>query len=102
VDELSFKAPVKMGDHVLIKAMVNYVGQTSLEVGVKVQSEDPTTGETQITTSAYLTFVCLDENRKPAKVPGILVKSKDEIRRFKNAQKRVQSRKRLAKMIHKK
>ena len=59
VDRLSFLAPCHVGDHVVLRASTNYVGRTSLEVGVQVRKENPFTGEQIRTTSAYLTFVAL-------------------------------------------
>lgn len=97
VDQLSFKAPIKIGDHVLIQANVNYVGKTSMEVGVKVTSENPISGETHHTTTAYLTFVALDSNNKPTSIPELDIQSPDEKRRFKEALERVEIRKKLRK-----
>ena len=97
VDSLNFTNPVYIGDHVLLKASVNYVGRTSLEVGVQVTREDPATGESAVTTTAHLTFVALDEDRKPTVVPPLAPQTPDAIRRYKNAQLRTKSRKELAK-----
>ena len=60
---------VRIGDQVVLKASVNYVGRTSMEVGVRVTREDPYGGNSRLATSAHLTFVALDENKKP--VPAI-------------------------------
>lgn len=96
VDGLSFKEPAKVGDHILIKASINYVGKTSMEVGVKVLKENPYTREQKITTTAYLTFVCLDALNRPSLVPyGVDIQTEDEKRRYSNAKKRVASRKAL-------
>jgi acyl-CoA hydrolase len=65
IDKLSFLAPIQIGDHVLLKASVNYVGQTSMEVGVQVIKENPYQGESVRATTAYLTFVGIDRNKKP-------------------------------------
>jgi acyl-CoA hydrolase len=93
IDDIDFIAPIKVGYHVLIQASLNYVGKTSMIVGVKVTSENPYTGEVRTTTKAYLTFVALDDLGKPIEVPGLKVESEDEIRRFENAKKRVQMKK---------
>src|SRR5277367_1098734 len=61
MDALSFLAPVRIGYVVHIRAMVNYTSRTSLEVGVRVDSEHPITGELKHTATAYTTFVALDE-----------------------------------------
>ncbi len=95
IDSISFKAPIKIGHHVLIKAAVNYVGRTSMEVGAKVIRENPLTGESETTTTAYLTFVALDDNGKPTEIPNLKLVTKDDKRRHQNAQKRVALRKKL-------
>jgi len=95
VDELHFISPIKIGEHVLIKASINYVGRSSMVIGVKVQSEDPYTNEIKTTTRAFLTFVALDSAGKPTKVPGIDIETDDERRRYENAKKRVAATKAL-------
>lgn len=93
IDDIDFIAPIKMGYHVLIQASLNYVGRTSMIVGVKVTSENPYTGESRTTTKAYLTFVALDDLGRPIVVPELKPESEDEIRRFENAKKRVAMKK---------
>jgi acyl-CoA hydrolase len=93
IDDIDFIAPIKMGYHVLIQASLNYVGRSSMIVGVKVTSENPYTGEVRTTTKAYLTFVALSEEGRPVPVPPLKPESEDEIRRFENAKKRVQMKK---------
>ena len=93
IDDIDFIAPIKVGYHVLIQASLNYVGKTSMIVGVKVTSENPYTGEVRTTTKAYLTFVALDDLGKPIEVPSLKVETEDEIRRYENAKKRVQMKK---------
>lgn len=99
IDDIDFYAPIKMGYHVLIQASLNYVGKTSMIVGVKVTSENPFTNESRVTTKAYLTFVALDENGRPIEVPDLKPETEDEIRRFENAQKRVQMKKEVRKSL---
>ncbi len=82
VDDISFKAPIKIGDHVLIKASLNFVGNSSMLVGVKVYAENPFTGITRHTTTAYLAFVALDDIGRPIKVRGVIPETEDEKRRF--------------------
>lgn len=96
VDEINFIHPIKVGSHVCIKASVNFVGNTSMVIGVKVISENPYTGKVKQTTRAYLTFVALDEDGIPTKVAPLEPKTEDEIRRFENAKKRKESNKKLA------
>jgi acyl-CoA hydrolase len=93
IDDIDFIAPIKMGYHVLIQASLNYVGKSSMIVGVKVTSENPYTGERRTTTKAYLTFVALDDLGRPVVVPGLDPQTQDDIRRFENAKKRVQMKK---------
>jgi acyl-CoA hydrolase len=93
IDDIDFIAPIKVGYHVLIQASLNYVGRTSMIVGVKVTSENPYTGESRTTTKAYLTFVALDDLGRPIEVPELKPETEDEIRRFENAKKRVAMKK---------
>ncbi len=102
IDDIDFIAPIKMGYHVLIQASLNYVGRTSMIVGVKVTSENPYTGECRTTTKAYLTFVALDDLGRPIVVPELKPESEDEIRRFDNAKKRVAMKKTVRETLQKK
>lgn len=95
IDSVSFIVPIEIGDHVILKASVNYTGKTSMEVGVKVLKENPITGIRKLATRAYLTFVALDENRKPKRVAEIIAETEEEIRRYNAAQERVAHRKKL-------
>jgi len=95
IDNIDFIAPIKMGYHVLIQASLNYVGKTSMIVGVKVTSENPYTGEVRKTTKAYLTFVALDDLGKPVEVPSLKLETPEDFRRHDEAKKRVEMRKQL-------
>lgn len=95
IDDIDFLAPIKLGHHVLIQASLNYVGKTSMIVGVKVTSENPHTGESRTTTKAYLTFVALDDLGRPVEVPGLTPESEDEVRRYENAEHRVKMKKEI-------
>lgn len=97
IDDISFKAPIKIGDHVLIKANLNYVGKTSMLVGVKVVAENPFTGITRHTTTAYLTFVALDDIGRPIEVRGVIPETDEEIRRFKEGKARSEAIKKKTK-----
>lgn len=101
IDKMSFKSPIYVGDHVILKSSVNYVGRTSLEVGVLVLKENPITGEQTRATTAYLTFVRLDEKGTPKGVPPLEPQTEDEKRRHRNAELRVQARKELIRKIKK-
>jgi acyl-CoA hydrolase len=97
VDDISFKAPIKIGDHVLIKASLNFVGKTSMLVGVKVVAENPFTGITRHTTTAYLAFVALDDIGRPIQVRGVIPESDEEIRRFEEGKARIDAMKKKKK-----
>jgi acyl-CoA hydrolase len=99
IDSIYFRKPVNVGDQVALKAFVNYVGQTSMEVGVQVIKENPTTGHSVKATSAHLTFVALDENRQPTAAIPIIPQTEEEKRRYENAKLRVKTRKELLKKI---
>ena len=99
IDTLAFKEPVRIGDHVVLRASVNYVSRTSMEVGVRVTREDPYTGEEAVATTAHLTFVALDENKKPTPAPPIRPETDQEKRRYENARLRVKARKELLKRM---
>ena len=75
IDDVHFLAPVRKGDVVCLTAQVNYTHKTSMEVGVKVTAENTKTKNRRHTASAYLTFVALDEQRKPVPVPPPAVKN---------------------------
>jgi acyl-CoA hydrolase len=102
IDALHFVAPVKLGHYVHIRALVNYAGRTSMEVGVRVDSENPLTGERVHTSTAYTTFVALDDHGRPAEVPPILAETPDEKRRFEAAKLRREARMRLAEDLKRK
>jgi acyl-CoA hydrolase len=88
IDGLTFVAPVYKGWIVNLKASVNQTGTTSMEIGVRVDAENPQTGETFHTASAYVTFVALDEKGKPCKVPGLILENDEQRRRHKEAVRR--------------
>ncbi|MBZ5577815.1 MAG: acyl-CoA thioesterase [Acidobacteriia bacterium] len=88
VDSLQFLQPVHIGDLIVLRSSVNRVFRTSMEVGVKVTSEKLMTGEQRHTCSAYLTFVALDEHRKPAPVAPVIPETEEEKRRYREAGER--------------
>jgi uncharacterized protein (TIGR00369 family) len=88
IDRLDFHHPVLVGDLLFFRASVNMVGRTSMEVGVRVESEHLITGEVRHTASAYLTFVALDEEAKPREVPPLVLETDEDIRRNREAQTR--------------
>jgi len=85
MDYLDFRHPIKVGELVIIKAAVNRVFKTSMECGAKVFSEDLTSGELKHTSTAFLTFVALDENKKPTMVEPVIPETDIEIKRWEEA-----------------
>src|SRR6266403_1538109 len=86
VDYIDFRNPVNLGEIVILMSQVNRVFNTSMEVGVEVYSENPLTGERKHTTTAYVTFVALDEfSKTPKAVPPLIVKTAEEKRRWREA-----------------
>lgn len=92
IDDLHFIAPVYKGWIVNLKACVNYVSRTSMEVGVRVDAENPIRGITHHTASAYLTFVALDADGKPKEIPQVIPETPEQKRWYKEAQVRRQWR----------
>jgi uncharacterized protein (TIGR00369 family) len=82
VDGVNFLQPVEVGELVSLMASVNYVGRTSLLVGIKVIAENIKTGTLKHTNTSYFTMVAKDESGKPTPVPGLELQTKEEIRRF--------------------
>jgi uncharacterized protein (TIGR00369 family) len=90
VDGVDFHNPVEVGEQVSLYASVNYVGSTSLVVGIKVVAENVKLGSVRHTNSSFFTMVAMDENHKPAQVPGLILETKDQVRRFAQAKLRKQ------------
>jgi acyl-CoA hydrolase len=89
VDHIDFRNPVNLGEIVILKSQVNRAFHTSMEVGVEVYSENVLTGERKHTTSAYVTFVAIDENtRLPRIVPPLILRTPEEKRRHREAGQR--------------
>jgi acyl-CoA hydrolase len=92
VDQMNFYEPVYIGNLLMLKASVNYVGNTSMEIGVRIEARDLRTGKTTHTGSSYLTFVALDENGKPTEVARVIPETPDQRRRYEEAKARRQRR----------
>jgi acyl-CoA hydrolase len=92
VDRMIFLHPVLVGDLVTVRATVNAAWRTSMEVGVRVEREQVQTGEVEHTSTAYLTMVALDEDRRPVEVPPIELASEVERRRQAEAELRRRNR----------
>lgn len=98
VNKVDFLNPIEVGELVTLKASVNYTGRTSMVVGLRVISENIRTGETKHCNSSYFTMVAKDENGKSAPVPGLILTSKEEVRRFaRSIVRQQQGRKRISK-----
>lgn len=85
VDHMDFRSPIRVGELIILKSSVNRVFHTSMEIGVKVFSENVLTGERRHTTSAYATFVALDEARNPKAVPPLICEDAEDRRRYREA-----------------
>jgi len=92
IDRLDFHHPVYVGDLVTTKAGLNLVGKTSMEIGARVEAEDPITGKIRHVASAYLTYVALDESGKPRPIPPLILETEEEKRRNREAQARREAR----------
>lgn len=88
VDAIHFLAPIHVGAIVVMRAQVNLVGRSSMEVGVRVEVEDPRTGERKKTTKAYLTFVAIDVDGRPREVPPLRLIDDEDRRRERDAKAR--------------
>ncbi|WP_045861179.1 acyl-CoA thioesterase [Teredinibacter purpureus] len=97
VDSVNFLNPVEVGELLTLYASVNYVGRSSMEVGIRVESEDFKQGVCKHTNTSYFSMVALDEEtRKPVEIPGLALQSETEIRRFITGKFRKQAKRRYA------
>jgi acyl-CoA hydrolase len=92
MDRMTFQEPVHIGELLTLRAAVNAVWRTSMEVGVRVEAEQPQSGQVRHTSTAYLTMVALDGDGHPVPVPPLLVSTPDEERREREAQTRRRNR----------
>lgn len=92
IDTVDFLAPIEVGELVSLMASVNYVGKTSLVVGIRVVSENVKTNSVKHTNTSYFTMVAKDEQNKPTAVPGLILESPTEVRRFVEAIRRKELR----------
>lgn len=97
LDNLSFNHPVRIGDLLILKSSVNFVGRTSMEVGIRIETENPTTGTSYYVGSAYVTMVALDAMGKPTPVPSLILTTRLEKEREKRAIQRCDFRKKMRK-----
>ena len=88
IDKMVFRQPIRIGDVVSLKAEVTYSGRTSMESEVQVTAENPITGESTHTNTAYLVYVALDENGKPTPVTTLVAETNQDKQRMKAANAR--------------
>ena len=94
VDRFEFFAPVYVGNLVTLYASLNYVGKTSMEVGVRVEAEDLRTGKKTHTNTSYFVMVALDDDGKPVGVPGLVLETEEDRRRNEKGRQRALARRR--------
>nr|WP_321223121.1 acyl-CoA thioesterase [uncultured Psychroserpens sp.] len=92
VDTVDFLNPIEIGELVTMKASINYVGRTSMVVGIRVEAENIRTGQVKHCNSSYFTMVAKDEMGNSAEVPGLIVNDKTEVKRFLKAIKRMDTK----------
>lgn len=92
VDRIHFIAPAFVGNLVIAKASINFVSKTSMEVGVRVEAEHILRSTRKHTASAYLTYVALDNRRRPTEVPKLICETEEEKRRFEDGKNRREER----------
>jgi uncharacterized protein (TIGR00369 family) len=92
IDSMTFHSPVHVGDLVALSASLNWVGRSSIEVGVRVIAENPLTGEQTHTNTAYLVYIALDERGRPTEVPRLILETDEERQRWAEAEARQQRR----------
>jgi len=88
IDSMTFLSPVKVGHLLTLHASVNWVGRSSIEAGVRVLAENPITGETVHTNSAYAVYVALDNESKPTSAPPLILETDQDRRRWEEAEAR--------------
>jgi len=92
VDTVDFITPIEVGELVTMKASINYVGRTSMVVGIRVEAENIQTGEMKHCNSSYFTMVAKDDNGHSVEVPALIINDKTELKRFLKAIKRMETK----------
>lgn len=93
VDTVNFLSPIEVGELVTMKASVNYVGKSSMIIGIRVEAENIQTGVVKHCNSSYFTMVAKDKDGKSIPVPGLIISNLDEVRRFSNCLKQIDLKK---------
>ncbi len=92
MDSMSFLSPVRVGHLLTLRARVNWVGKSSIEVGIRVEAENPVTGEITHTNSAFAVFVAMDDSGRPTNIPPLILESDEERRRWIEGEERQEIR----------
>lgn len=100
VDTVDFLKPIEIGELVTMKASVNYVGRSSMVIGIRVEAENIQTGEIKHCNSSHFTMVAKDNNGESLAVPGLILKTDDDIRRFAKSIKRIGMKKKRKQEFH--
>jgi acyl-CoA hydrolase len=95
IDRMDFLAPMRVGDFLILRAAINYTGRTSMEVGVRVEAENPRTGHVVHAGSCYLTTVALGSDGRPTPVPPVSPANDEERAWFENGERRRRERLRV-------
>ncbi len=90
VDRVDFLTPVEVGELLTLKASVNYVGNTSMVIGIRVESQNIQTGEIKHCNSSYFTMICKEDDGEKAEAPKLILKNLNEVRRFYKALHRIE------------
>ena len=100
VDTVDFLRPIEIGELVTMKASVNYVGTSSMVIGIRVEAENIQTGESKHCNSSYITMVAKDKNGKGTKVPGLILSRRKSVLRFLKSMKRTQLKRKRDEEFH--
>jgi uncharacterized protein (TIGR00369 family) len=92
IDSMTFQQPIKLGDLVILNSEVTYTGRTSMEVTVEVVAENPITGESTHTNTAYLVYVALDDEGRPTPVPAVKAETEEDRHKLEQALQRQERR----------
>jgi acyl-CoA hydrolase len=100
VDTVDFMEPIEVGELVSLHASINYVGKTSMIVGIRVEAENVLTGKKRHTNTSFFTMVAKSQENKPKEVPGLILETKEEARRFLEAIKRKELKNEYKEQLH--
>ena len=100
VDGVEFREPVEVGELVSLSASINYVGNSSMIIGIRVESLKPKTGETKHTNSCYFTMVAKNGDGTLMTVPELILESHVDVRRFHDAKRLKEKRREIMNMLH--